>query len=111
MNRSFTIRDRHGRTWGSFDVVSDKYGKIFGYLQPTEQFAEVRDVFLAHGRLLAQRTRAGADDSIDKIAKLGAYVVDNETGEVFDVRGEIFVDDRLLVGCAIYGVHSPVNKE
>jgi hypothetical protein len=102
VSRSFTIRDRHGRTWGSFGVMSEKYGKIFGYLEPTEQFAEVKAVFVQHARSVAQRSRDAADRSIDQIAELGAYVVDNETGEAFDLRGEIFVDEKLLVACATY---------
>jgi hypothetical protein len=67
-------------------------------------------VFIRHAKLLAERGREGADRSMDRIAELGAYVVDNETGEVFDLRGEIFVDQKLLVACALYPSNSSRNE-
>lgn len=101
MKRTFTIRDIVGRTWGSFEVVSEKYGKLFGYLKPTPQFEDIRGIFEEHGQAL-RRPDGDPSFTAAKIAALGAFATDDQTGKAYDLRGEIFVDSQLLVACELH---------
>ncbi len=40
MAKSYTIKDKNELTWGSFSIVSEKFGNIHGYLKPTTEFSE-----------------------------------------------------------------------
>ena len=100
MRQSYTILDRSGRRWGSFVVHSEELGKKFGYLKATSEFGEVSGIFEEHADLLSDGKCVEA--ILQKIVDLGVLLIDNETGRTYKTRGEISIDDNLLVSCVVF---------
>lgn len=100
MYQSFTIKDKASRTWGTFEVVKSDHGKVHGYLNPTQEFEQIREIFLEHERTFFD-TDSDTELTGRKIVDLGAYLVDNESGARIDIRNVIFINEDLLVTCDV----------
>jgi hypothetical protein len=100
MPRSFEIRDRFGRNWGTFVANHDDGAEIHGRLSPGADFEKVLEVFARHDEAFDNGSTS-LEGSADAIANLGAYLIDLETRHEYDVGGRIFVNRELLVSCEL----------
>jgi len=98
--RRYTIKDKYNRIWGCFYVVKEEFGHIYGYLKPTDCFDEVKQLFIEHEKAFLSPD-GDTNITAHKIIQLGAYLVDNSSGEYVDISSTIFVSKELLVSCAI----------
>lgn len=96
----FSIKDKLTRNWGSFYVKGEKEGKIYGYLKPTKDFDEVRHIFNAHEKAFSDPD-GDTTASGKAILDLGAYLVDDSSGNSFEINKIIFINENLLVTCEL----------
>ncbi|GMQ88658.1 MAG: hypothetical protein BMS9Abin09_0088 [Gammaproteobacteria bacterium] len=100
MSKSYTIKDSSNRSWGSFDVIGEQHGKIYGYLVVTADYSKVKQIFTDHDEAIS-RPDGDTSKTTEKILALGAYLIDNESGEKIDIGHIIFINENLLVTCEI----------
>lgn len=100
MPKSFTIKDKHGRLWGSFEVQREYAGKIHGYLSPSKEFDNVRSVFLDHETALSSES-GDTETTSHAIVQLGAFLINNDTGKKIDIKNFVFINSNLLVTCEL----------
>lgn len=93
--------DKDGRTWGSFEVIRETNGNIHGYLKATDEFKEIQHIFLEHSEGLPDPD-SDPDKTISEILQLGAYLIDNQSGNRANINNIIFVNEDFLVTCEIY---------
>lgn len=100
MSKSYTIKDSSNRAWGSFGVIGEQHGKIYGYLVATDDYPKVKQIFVDHDEAIS-RSDGDTSKTTEKILALGAYLVDNESGEKINIGGIIFINENLLVTCEL----------
>lgn len=101
LHRTFDIKDRFGRTWGSFSVQKVFNGNIHGQLHPASDFDSVRQIFIEHERAVESGI-GDTETTTAAIVDLGAYVTDG--CQKFSIGSIIFISSQLLVTCRIEGL-------
>lgn len=100
MYRSFTIKDKTNRTWGTFEVVRSHHGQVHGYLMAATEFDQVRHIFREHEKAFND-SDGDTDETAKKIVSLGAYLIDNESGARINIGNVIFINEAMLVTCEL----------
>ncbi len=107
IGKTYIIKDYVDRSWGEFTVKKEKTTpmgstNIHGYLNPSDQFSEVKNIFTAYNESVSKSSGPNSDQWKD-IVKLSPFLVDAETQEMLDIGSMIFIDENLLVTCSIKG--------
>ncbi len=104
MERTFKILDDHGRFWGVFTVKKETnyFGSydIHGTLIPSSDFEMVRPLFIEH-ELKMEEEGDVEEVCVNELLELNPYLVDDESGERFNINGALFITEKLLVTCGV----------
>lgn len=104
IGRIFKVLDCHGRFWGTFVVKTETnfFGShnIHGTLIPSEDFEAVRPLF-AQYELEMEKEGDTEEVNVNGLLELNPYLVDDESDEIIDISGTLFITENLLVTCEV----------
>ena len=103
IEKKYVVKDKNSVTWGNVTLKYSKYDSLHGYLNPTDDFKDVFELFKRHEEIMNENGEV--NDELKKtgkeIANLGVEFIDVDSQEVVK-PGIVFVSQAkkgLLLTC------------
>ena len=107
VNQSYSVYDKEGRYWGTVDLkyiydsssVLTEGGTISGYLKPSGEFTEIREMYNHFLKIFHGPNDANEELNYinDKISDLGVVLIDSEN--IKYPVGPVIVTEKYLFSC------------